>query len=260
MASHVIGYVFGNARLLYPRFYLHVAGVLARQGGEYRILLGCTVPFRHPLPCLHGKGQIQGLSGLLHDDTDVPLLARAVHVLPFQRQHIADTQPAIAGEQERALYVFPSARSTDKCLYLVDGQVLTLALRHLDFLVRIQPVYGILADNVFAYRCIQRTTETTEIGNAGKLRQSLSVCTDMGITQEVYEGEAEITVYIPHGGLFVERTEDIYRVADEFAAAPHAFLLLALLVGLHPVQQQHLGALGGVFQPCHAVGQFDNAL
>jgi len=53
-----IGYMLGNARLLYPRFNLHVAGVLARQGGEYRILLGRPVPFQHPFPRLHRKGQV----------------------------------------------------------------------------------------------------------------------------------------------------------------------------------------------------------
>ena len=95
---------------------------------------------------------------------------------------------------------------------------------------------GILI-NVFTHGGVQRTTETTEIGDAGKLRQFPAVRADIDVAHIVYEGEAEITVYIPHDGLFVERVQDVHRVADKLSASPHAFLLLALLVGLHPVEQ-----------------------
>ena len=164
------------------------------------------------------------------------MFSRAVHILPFQGQHVADTQPAIAGEEECALDVFPPAGSVDKRLHLVDGQVLPLAFRHFDFLVRVQLVYGVLGDDVFTHGGVQRPTETAEIGNAAKLRQFPAACADIDVAHIVYEGKAEITVYVPHGGFLVERTKDVYRVADKFVAAPHAFLLLALLVGLHPVE------------------------
>ena len=72
-------------------FDMGVAGVLAWQRGENRLFLVRPVPFRHPLPRLHGEGQVKRLARLLHDDTDMPLFARAVHVLPFQCQHVADT-------------------------------------------------------------------------------------------------------------------------------------------------------------------------
>lgn len=256
----MVGHVLGDTRPLYPRLNKGVAGVLAWQRGENRLFLVRPVPFRHPLPRLHGEGQVKRLACLLHDDTDMPLLARAVHVLPFQCQHVADTQPAVAGEEERTLDILPPAGGVDERLHLVDGQELPLALRHLDFLVRVQFVYGVLADNILPHRRVQRSPKAAEIGDAGKLRQPLSVRTDIGIAHIVYESEAKIAVDVPHGGFPVERAQDIHRVADELAAAADAFLLLTILVGLHPVEQQHLGTLGGVFQSCHAVGQFDDTL
>lgn len=260
VAAHVVGYVLGNARALYPRFDEGIAGILARQRGKYRLFFVRTVPFRHPFPGLRGEGQVKRLACLLHDDAYMPLFARAVHVLPFQGQHVADTQPAVAGEEERPLDVLPPARGVDKRLYLVYGQELPLALRHLDLLVRVQLVDGVLSDNILPHGGVQRPTETAEIGDAGKLRQLLPVGADIGVAQKIYEGEAEIAVYVAHGRFLVERAQDVHRVADELAAAAHAFLLLTLLVGLHPVEQQHFGAMGSIFQPRRVVCQFDDAL
>ena len=38
------------------------------------------------------------------------------------------------------------------------------------------------------------------------------------------------------------------------------FFLLTLLICLHPVEKQHLRPQGGVLQPCHSIGQLDDAL
>lgn len=194
MPTDMIGYMLGYARRLDPRFELYITGVLTWQCGKYKVFISCSVPFRHPFPCVHGEGKIKRLTGFLHDDIDAPLLSGTIHIFPFQGQYIADSQAAVAGEQERSFDILPSARSVYKNLDLVYGQELPLALRHLDFLVRVKPVYRILGNDFLSDCRIQRSPEEPEIGNTGELRQFLSVRAYINVAQEVYKGKAEVAV------------------------------------------------------------------
>ena len=253
MSSDMIGYMLGYARRLDPRFELHIA-VLTWQCGKYKVFISGSVPFRHPFPCIHGKGKIKRLTGFLHDDIDAPLLSGTIHIFPFQDQYIADSQAAVAGEQERSFDILPSARSVYENLDLVYGQELPLALRHLDFLVRIKPVYRIFGNDFLSNCRIQRSPEASEVGNASELRQLLTARAYIDVTQEVYKGKAEVAVYVPHGRLCIEGTQHIHRVGYQFATSSHSFFLLTFLVCLHPVEKQHLRPQGGVLQPCHSIG------
>ena len=217
----MVGYVLGYARCLGPRLELHIAGILTRQCRKHGVVISGSVPFRHPFPCIHGKGKIQRLAGFLHDDIDAPLFCSAIHILPFQGENIADSQAAVAGEQKCALDILPSAGGVYEGFDLVYGQELPLAFRHLDFLVRIEPVYRILGNDFLPDCRVQRSTEASEVGNAGELRQFLSVRAYIGVAQEVYKGKAEITVYVPHGRLCAEGTQHIHCIAYQLTASAH---------------------------------------
>ena len=124
VAATVEGYSLVNVTVLHPLLDMVIdGGITCRQleDGFIRILL--------PIKDFKGfsrQRNIQRLLGLLHEDMDIKRfpVRHLVYLVPSQCAHIAETQAAEAGEDERFLHLFIGTRHIHQVTQFLDGKEL----------------------------------------------------------------------------------------------------------------------------------------
>ena len=83
--------------------------------------------FRHPLPCLFAKGNVQRALRFQHQYGCPPSAFVLEYILPLQVEHIAKTETTTTGEKISLFYGRVVAWRGNEPFHLVNGQEVTLA-------------------------------------------------------------------------------------------------------------------------------------
>ena len=187
------------------------------------------------------------------------LLSVLDNLAPGDGSDIAASQPCIAGKEKGLFDMWIWAVCLFKLLDLLSGQVLTLALGRLDFILRRQLHDGIVGNDILAHGHIEGIAQASEIVDDRIVFQFLAPRRTIVIAKEVGQPNNIVPVHVPHGNIDIVCSERMDGIVDEFLVFD-SFLLLCLTECLHPVLQQHFSPDGCILQSCLVVGDFKNTV